>query len=29
MCGYPCQLGDKRLTPKSTTLTKKIWSAGD
>jgi hypothetical protein len=23
MCGYSCQLGDKRLTPESTTLTKK------
>jgi hypothetical protein len=29
MCGYPCQLGDKRLTPKSTILTGKIWLAGD
>jgi hypothetical protein len=29
MCGYPCQLGDKRLTPESTTLTRKIWLAGD
>ena len=29
MCGYPCQLGNKRLTPESTTLTRKIWLAGD
>ena len=27
MCGYPCQLGDKRLTPESTTLARKIWLA--
>ena len=27
MCGYPCQLGDKRLTPESTTLGRKIWLA--
>jgi hypothetical protein len=27
MCGYPCQLGDKRLTPEGTTLIRKIWLA--